>query len=91
MEELPVEDGKVTTLSMGEYKIPNQCDAPPFRTVVVPTTIGPGPFGAKMAGEASNTGIAPALANAIAAACGARVHTLPMTAERIRTAIRGEC
>jgi CO/xanthine dehydrogenase Mo-binding subunit len=42
-----------------------------------------------MAGEASNSGVAPAIANAIAAACGARVMTLPVTAERILRALRG--
>jgi CO/xanthine dehydrogenase Mo-binding subunit len=41
-----------------------------------------------MAGEASNSGVAPAIANAIADACGARVTTLPLTAERIAAALR---
>jgi carbon-monoxide dehydrogenase large subunit len=89
MEELPVEDGKVAALNLGEYKLPTQMDAPPLRTILLPTTQGPGPWGAKMAGEASNSGVAPAIANAIAAACGARVTTLPITAERILKALRG--
>ncbi len=29
MEELPIEDGKVTTLSLGEYKLPTSMDVPP--------------------------------------------------------------
>ncbi len=88
MEELPVEDGKVTTLSLGEYKLPTSMDVPPLRTVHVPATVGPGPFGAKMAGELSNVGVAPAIANAVADATGARVTTLPLTAERVRQALR---
>jgi putative selenate reductase molybdopterin-binding subunit len=87
MEELPVEDGRVTTVSLGEYKLPNPKDVPPFRTIIVPTTHGPGPFGAKMVGEVNNSGVAPAIANAVVAACGARVTGLPITAERVRRAL----
>jgi carbon-monoxide dehydrogenase large subunit len=89
MEELPVEDGRVTALNLGEYKLPTSMDAPPLRTVHVPATTGPGPFGAKMAGEVSNIGVAPAVANAVAAAVGARVTDLPLTAERVLRARGG--
>ncbi len=88
MEELPVEDGRVVTPSLGEYKLPTQRDMPPLRTVLLPTTQGPGPFGAKMAGEVSNSGVAPAVANAVAAAVGARVTGLPITAEKVLEALR---
>lgn len=90
MEELVVEDGKVTTLSLGEYKLPTQRDAPPFRAVFLPTTVGPGPFGAKMAGEVSNSGVAPAIANAIFDAVGIRVKSLPISAERVLEALRSQ-
>jgi len=89
MEELPIEDGKVTMLSLGEYKLPTSMDVPPLRTVHVAAPVGPGPFGAKMAGELSNVGVAPAIANAIADAVGARVTSLPLTAERVLQALRG--
>jgi CO/xanthine dehydrogenase Mo-binding subunit len=48
----------------------------------LPTQHGPGPLGAKAAGELTNTTVAPAIANALAAA-GARVFDLPLTAERV--------
>jgi CO/xanthine dehydrogenase Mo-binding subunit len=41
-----------------------------------------------MAGEAGNPGVAPAVANAIADAAGARVTELPLTAERVFDALR---
>jgi len=41
-----------------------------------------------MAGELTNSVVAPAVANAVAAAIGARVTSLPITAERIYQAIR---
>ncbi len=87
MEELGVEDGKITTLSLGEYKLPTELDAPPLRTILVPTEIGPGPFGAKAAGEITNSGVAPAIANAIRDAVGVRVKAMPITAERVFTAL----
>lgn len=88
MEELPIEDGKIVTLSLADYKLPTIADVPPLRTVHVEAPDAGGPFGAKMAGELSNTGIAPAIANAVAQACGARVTELPITAERIYDALR---
>jgi CO/xanthine dehydrogenase Mo-binding subunit len=88
MEELPLEAGRVTTLHLGEYKLPTQMDAPRFRTVLLPTPVGPGPSGAKMAGEISNSGVAPAIANAVTDAAGVRLTTLPITAERVYEALR---
>ena len=87
MEDLPVDDGKVAALSLAEYKLPTQMDMPPLRTLLLPTEIGPGPFGAKAAGEVTNSGVAPAIANAVADA-GARVMELPITAERVLAALQ---
>ncbi|GAC1321373.1 MAG: hypothetical protein NVSMB2_18060 [Chloroflexota bacterium] len=83
MEHLAVEDGRVTTASLADYKLPTSPDAPKLRTVLVPTDTGPGPWGAKMAGEVSNSGVAPAIANAIADAVGVRLYSLPLSAEHI--------
>src|SRR6202011_5350315 len=51
MEELSVQDGQSTTLTLGDYKLPCAMDTPPFRTVLLPDPTGPGPLGAKAAGE----------------------------------------
>jgi CO/xanthine dehydrogenase Mo-binding subunit len=89
MEEMPLdESGKLTSLSLADYKLPSMRDIPPLRTILVEAPTANGPFGAKMAGELSNTGVAPALANAVAAAAGVRIHTFPITAERIHAALR---
>jgi len=89
MEELPVDDGgKVAALSLGEYKLPTVMDMPPLRTVLLRTEIGPGPFGAKAVGEVTNSGVAPAIANAVAHAVGARVMDLPITSEKVLAALR---
>jgi CO/xanthine dehydrogenase Mo-binding subunit len=88
MEELAIADGRVLTPSLGEYKLPTQMDMPPYRVVHVQST-GPGPFGAKMAGELSNCAVAPAIANAVADAVGARMTDLPITSEAVLRALRG--
>jgi CO/xanthine dehydrogenase Mo-binding subunit len=89
MEEMPLdESGKVTTLSLGDYKLPTINDLPPpFRTVHVQAE-GQGPYGAKMAGELSNSGVAPALINAIYNAVGVRLAEFPITSERIYRALQ---
>jgi putative selenate reductase molybdopterin-binding subunit len=90
MEELVIEDGKVATLSLGEYKIPTQVDMPPLHTTLLPTEVGPGPFGAKSAGELSNTAIAPAVANAVFDAVGVRITNLPVTSEKVLAGLRSQ-
>ncbi len=82
MEDLAIQDGRVLTPSLGEYKLPTQMDMPPYRLAYV-ESVGPGPFGAKMAGELSNCAVAPAVANAVADAVGARITDLPITAEAV--------
>jgi CO/xanthine dehydrogenase Mo-binding subunit len=87
-EELRVVDGEIVNPSLAEYKVPTQMDVPPLRLVPLEQHAGPGPFGAKMAGEINTATVSPALANAIAAACGARVTALPLTAERVLAELR---
>jgi CO/xanthine dehydrogenase Mo-binding subunit len=87
MEELRVEDGRVTTTNLGDYKIPTIADAPPLRLVLITDAPGPGPFGAKSAGELANPAVGAAIANAIDAAVGARVMSLPITAEKVLEAL----
>ena len=88
MEELVVTDGRVETVGLHEYKLPTSGDIPPFTTVLLPSPPGPGAFGAKMAGELSNGAVAPAIANAIAAAVGVRLTSLPLSAEKVHEGLR---
>ena len=91
LEELPLdESGKVTTLSLGEYKLPTIMDIPPFRTVLVEAAPGAGPWGAKMAGELSTSGVAPAIVNAIYNAVGIRLSEFPVTSERVYNALHAK-
>jgi CO/xanthine dehydrogenase Mo-binding subunit len=86
-EELVVEDGRITNLSFADYKMPTQKDMPPLRVVLLEANTGPGPFGARAIGEVNTSIVGPALANAVHAAVGIRIPTLPITAERVYEAL----
>jgi CO/xanthine dehydrogenase Mo-binding subunit len=88
MEELRIEDGRVITTNLGDYKIPTIADVPPLRLHLITDAPGPGPFGAKSVGELANSAVGAAIANAIDAAVGARVTSLPITAEKVRSLLR---
>ena len=86
-EELSIEDGRLVNIALSDYKMPCQRDIPPFRVIIMEPDGGPGPYGARAVGEFNTAGVAPAIANAIAAACGARIDRLGLTAERIYAAL----
>jgi CO/xanthine dehydrogenase Mo-binding subunit len=90
MEELPTEDGRISTLNLGETKLPTIADIPPLTTVLVEDAVGPGPFRAKAIGEGSISAVAPAIANAVADACGVRILDLPITAEKVYFALKAK-
>jgi CO/xanthine dehydrogenase Mo-binding subunit len=88
-EEMVVRDGRVSTLNLGEYKIPSIRDIPSHKTILVDdATHGPGPFNAKAAAEHSITPVPPAVANAVFDATGIRIMELPITAERLLSALK---
>jgi CO/xanthine dehydrogenase Mo-binding subunit len=84
MEDLGIHGGRVAAATFADYKIPVVTDMPRLVTVLVRQSSGTGPHSSKAIAEASISGVAPAIANAIADATGVRVTTLPLTAERIR-------
>jgi CO/xanthine dehydrogenase Mo-binding subunit len=88
IEELGIEDGRVTTLNLGEYKLPTAADIPPLTTVLVEAGSGPGPYDSKAIGEMSLLPTPAAIANAVYDACGVRLFSLPITAEKVWRALR---
>ena len=83
MEELIDDNGRITTTNLGEYKIPNIADIPRFKTILVHSPGGPGPYEAKGIGEMANVSPPAAIANAVHDACGVRIFDLPISAEKI--------
>jgi CO/xanthine dehydrogenase Mo-binding subunit len=88
MEGLEVEEGRIGTANLGEYKIPCAQDVPEFRTLFLDSEEGPSPYGSKAVGEITISPLPPAIANAVADAVGVRVTELPITAERVHRLLR---
>jgi CO/xanthine dehydrogenase Mo-binding subunit len=89
MEENPIVDGKIATLTLGESKLPCIQDVPPLRTVLLETPTGPTPFAGKAIAEMPNVPTAAAIANAVADATGVRIFDLPLTAEKVYWGLQG--
>ena len=88
-EDLQYDEGHVTTLSMGEYKIPSMPDMPELRTVLVKSESGgPGPYGGKAIGEQGISSVAPAIINAILDATGVGMNEIPVNSEKLLRAMQ---
>jgi CO/xanthine dehydrogenase Mo-binding subunit len=89
MEEIITDDGgKVLTANLGDYKIPNIKDIPQLKTAIFQSDAGSGPYNSMSIGETAIIPTAAAIANAIEDAVGARVMSLPITAEKVLAAIK---
>jgi CO/xanthine dehydrogenase Mo-binding subunit len=90
MEELMIEDGQISTLSLGDYKIPTIHDIPEMVTVLLEPGPGPAPYQSKGIGESSNIPVAAAIANAVVDAVGVRITDLPITAAKVFAALNAK-
>jgi CO/xanthine dehydrogenase Mo-binding subunit len=87
-EEMVWDGARLANPSLLDYKVPGFLDTPyEIHTAIVETGEPDGPFGAKGCGEISIVPVAPAIANGIKAAVGVRLTRLPMTPERVLTAM----
>ena len=87
-EELMHDDrGQLLTGSFLDYALPRSTMVPSIETLIVEVPAPEGPYGARGIGEAPVVPGPAAVANAIAAATGARIRQLPMTAPRVWRAL----
>jgi len=86
-EDFLVDKGRIRTPNLSTYIIPGSLDVPDMDSVPVESGEETGPFGLKGAGEIAMDGPLPAVANAVADACGIRVFRSPLTAERVLHAL----
>lgn len=82
------ETGQLVNPSLMDYALPNAVNVPPIDVVLVEKPAPLGPFGAKGVGEPPVIPGAAAIANAIKNAAGVRVTALPITGQRLLTALR---
>ena len=80
-------DGTVGTQTLRNYHVPQLADVPVTEVYFADTYDELGPLGAKSMSESPYNPVAPALANAVARACGARIYQLPMTPARVWRAL----
>jgi len=82
-EEIVYEGGHVLNPNLTDYKMPTTLDLPRVESILVQHPSLVGPYGAKGVGEPPNIEPPAAVANAVAAATGLRITSLPITAEKI--------
>jgi CO/xanthine dehydrogenase Mo-binding subunit len=90
MEQLLLDEhGRILNLGALDYRIPTIQDAPSsLHSVLIENADGPGPYGAKGAGEGGILAIAAAVGAAVNQAAGVEIRDLPLTPERVWRAIR---
>jgi CO/xanthine dehydrogenase Mo-binding subunit/CO/xanthine dehydrogenase FAD-binding subunit len=86
-EEMIYEQGRLVTASFINYAMPRAADLPEIRSIIIEGGDPKGPHGAKGVGELCITPPAPAIANALYDALGIRVADLPITPDKILTAL----
>jgi isoquinoline 1-oxidoreductase subunit beta len=82
LEDGNMEDGAITATNFDGYTPARMSDTPEIVVKLIET--GHYPVGA---GEPATTVVAPAIANAIFAAVGARVRSLPITGDKVKAAM----
>jgi len=86
-EEFKVEEGRVLSDSFAKYKVPRIRQIPAIVPIIVEHEAVDGPYGAKGVGEITSIPTTAAITNAVYAACGARVFSLPATPNKILAAL----
>ncbi|MDH3232727.1 MAG: molybdopterin-dependent oxidoreductase [Alphaproteobacteria bacterium] len=87
-EELVWDGGQLVNPSFMDYKIPGAHDVPyEIHPIIVENPEPTGPYGARGIGEPGFVGVAPAIANAVRNATGIRLRSLPLSPEKVLTAM----
>lgn len=87
-ELLFAQSGEMLNSDLVDYKILPAIDTPRPEIIIIPTYEPTGPFGAKGAGEGSLVPALAAVANAVYDATGVRIKELPITFEKLYTAMK---
>jgi CO/xanthine dehydrogenase Mo-binding subunit len=81
LEEVKIENGRITSLNFNKYRIARSTDMPEIYAYIIENPDPNSPSGAKSIGEPTNELMAPAIANAIYAATGRRFTRIPIKIE----------
>ena len=83
-----MEDGRMANPVLHDYLIPTAVDIGDWGTIVTESGEGMGPKGARGIGEPPCNASPAAITNAISDAIGARITDIPVTPERVLSALR---
>ena len=81
-------DGRILNANLSEYRIPTALDMPRVHSALVPSDEPNGPWGVKEVGEGATIPTMGCYANAISDAVGVRIHSLPLSSEKVWRALR---
>ncbi|MGI6328547.1 MAG: xanthine dehydrogenase family protein molybdopterin-binding subunit [Dethiobacteria bacterium] len=87
MEEIITDKGTILNPGLSNYLIPTIADVPEIISLITEDEEDTGPFGAKGVGEPPLIPTAPAILNAVSNALGIRFTELPLTPEKILSAL----
>ena len=89
-EELLVDmqSGKVLNGNLLDYKLPTIVDTPLIHTAFIEKHEATGAFGNKSLGECPTVAVAPAVRNALLAATGMAINSLPLNPQKILKAVK---
>lgn len=87
MEDFTMADGIPQKTTLTKYRLPTTREMPKMMPIMVQHPTSEGPYGAKGVGEITSIPTAPAITNAIYDAIGVRFFSLPVTPERILSAL----
>ncbi len=86
-EQVLMDQGRITNANFHDYKLATPMDMPEVVSIIVEAPHRDGPYGAKGVGEPVLSPTAAAIANAVERATGIRIYDLPLTPERVFSAI----
>lgn len=86
-ERFTMQNGYPSARTLSELGVPRLADLPPIVSIIVEVPHPHGPLGAKGMGEMPMNATPPAIANAIHDAVGVWINALPITPEKIRSAL----
>ncbi len=87
LEDCCVSRGRVEADDFAKYTMPTAMDIPPLKTALLESGEGQGPYGARGIGEPPCNITLAGIANAVSNAIGVRVTSLPITPEKVLTAL----
>ena len=87
-EEIVLDRGETLNPSFTDYKMFTSADMPEIKPIIVEVSEPLGPFGARGIGEATTIPTAAAVVNAVCDATDKRIKELPLTPERVLTALK---